>query len=258
MSAKTPVGTPPDAAFFERLERDWVPLRASWPSPSWSGAHDPSEHLPQRTARLTHNIGVCNSRIPTALLATAPSVTMRHSGSPARPVSSTISPCPTRCTLASCPARTPRRGSCQSTRPTRWRSPGVVAVLTARDLPVADIKAAVDGRVILLALDRVLHVGQPVAAVLAETEARGRGWRRRGSGRVRAAAGGDRSAARRWRWIRRWCAKSREASAEELAMHGATIQEEDRRVTRGRRQRRQPHAASSAATSRPASARPTW
>ena len=49
--------------------------------------------------------------------------------------------------------------------------PGVVAVYTARDLPVADIKAAVDSRVILLAMDNVLHVGQPVAAVLAETEA---------------------------------------------------------------------------------------
>jgi hypothetical protein len=51
------------------------------------------------------------------------------------------------------------------------RLPGVVAVLTARDLPVANIKAAVDSRVILLALDNVLHVGQPVAVVLAETEA---------------------------------------------------------------------------------------
>src|ERR671935_2688566 len=45
--------------------------------------------------------------------------------------------------------------------------PGVVAVLTARDLPVADVEAAVNGRSILLALDRVLYAGQPVAAVLA-------------------------------------------------------------------------------------------
>src|ERR1700716_3012768 len=43
--------------------------------------------------------------------------------------------------------------------------PGVVAVMTARDLPV------VNGRVILLALERVIHAGQPVAAVLAETAA---------------------------------------------------------------------------------------
>jgi len=49
--------------------------------------------------------------------------------------------------------------------------PGVVAVLTARDLPVPNIQAAVEGRAILLTLDRVLHAGQPVAAVLAETEA---------------------------------------------------------------------------------------
>src|ERR1700738_2734988 len=49
--------------------------------------------------------------------------------------------------------------------------PGVVAVMTARDLPVVNIEAAVEGRVILLALDRVIHAGQPVAAGLAETAA---------------------------------------------------------------------------------------
>ncbi|MBV9543393.1 MAG: xanthine dehydrogenase family protein molybdopterin-binding subunit [Chloroflexi bacterium] len=49
--------------------------------------------------------------------------------------------------------------------------PGVSAVLSARDLPVADIDAAVQARQIVLALDRTTHVGQPVAAVLAETEA---------------------------------------------------------------------------------------
>ena len=49
--------------------------------------------------------------------------------------------------------------------------PGVAAVLTARDLPVPDIEAAVEGRRILLALDRVLHAGQPVVAVLGDTEA---------------------------------------------------------------------------------------
>jgi len=48
--------------------------------------------------------------------------------------------------------------------------PGVVAVLTARDLPIPDAEAAAAAREILLAYDRVLHVGQPVAAVLAETE----------------------------------------------------------------------------------------
>ncbi len=49
--------------------------------------------------------------------------------------------------------------------------PGVVAVLTARDLPVADIEQAIEHRRILLALDRVFHAGQPVAVVLGETEA---------------------------------------------------------------------------------------
>ncbi len=49
--------------------------------------------------------------------------------------------------------------------------PGVVGVLSARGLPVPDIRAAVEGRSILLALDRVWHAGQPVVAVLGETEA---------------------------------------------------------------------------------------
>ena len=49
--------------------------------------------------------------------------------------------------------------------------PGVVAVLTARDLPVPDIQAAVESRRIMLALDSVLYAGHPVAAVLAESEA---------------------------------------------------------------------------------------
>jgi CO/xanthine dehydrogenase Mo-binding subunit len=49
--------------------------------------------------------------------------------------------------------------------------PGVVAVLTAGDLPLADPEAASEARDILLAFDRVVHVGQPVVAVLAETDA---------------------------------------------------------------------------------------
>src|SRR5579859_4269907 len=48
--------------------------------------------------------------------------------------------------------------------------PGVVAVLTARDLPIPNAEAASEAREILLAFDRVMHVGQPVVAVLAETE----------------------------------------------------------------------------------------
>ena len=50
-------------------------------------------------------------------------------------------------------------------------TPGVVAVLTARDLPVADIRAAVESRTIIMAYERTTHVGQPVAVVLAESEA---------------------------------------------------------------------------------------
>ena len=46
-----------------------------------------------------------------------------------------------------------------------------MAVLTARDLPVPDAEAASEARDILLAFDRVMHVGQPVVAVVAETEA---------------------------------------------------------------------------------------
>ncbi len=48
--------------------------------------------------------------------------------------------------------------------------PGVIAVLTAHDLPIPDAAGAAAAREILLAYDRVLHVGQPVAAVLAETD----------------------------------------------------------------------------------------
>ena len=49
--------------------------------------------------------------------------------------------------------------------------PGVAAVLSARDLPVPDIHTAVEARRIMLALDKALYAGEPVAAVLAETEA---------------------------------------------------------------------------------------
>src|SRR5918911_1302960 len=50
-------------------------------------------------------------------------------------------------------------------------TPGVVAVLTAADLPVANVREAVESRNILLAVDQTTYVGQPVAVVLAETEA---------------------------------------------------------------------------------------
>src|SRR5438876_4953937 len=50
-------------------------------------------------------------------------------------------------------------------------TPGVVAVLRAEDLPVANLREAVEARNIMLALDRSTYVGQPVAVVLGETEA---------------------------------------------------------------------------------------
>jgi CO/xanthine dehydrogenase Mo-binding subunit len=50
-------------------------------------------------------------------------------------------------------------------------TPGVVAVLTAEDLPVSDIRGAVESRNIMMALERTTYVGQPVAVVLAESEA---------------------------------------------------------------------------------------
>jgi CO/xanthine dehydrogenase Mo-binding subunit len=50
-------------------------------------------------------------------------------------------------------------------------TPGVVAVLTAEDLPVTDIRGAVESRTIVMALERTTYVGQPVAVVLAESEA---------------------------------------------------------------------------------------
>jgi len=48
---------------------------------------------------------------------------------------------------------------------------GVVAVYTARDLPVVDIQKAVDAKQIIMALDRVRYAGQPVAVVLGESKA---------------------------------------------------------------------------------------
>jgi CO/xanthine dehydrogenase Mo-binding subunit len=50
-------------------------------------------------------------------------------------------------------------------------TPGVVAVLTAEDLPVSDLRGAVENRSIVMAFERTTYVGQPVAVVLAESEA---------------------------------------------------------------------------------------
>ncbi|HEY1296030.1 MAG TPA: hypothetical protein VGJ60_23375, partial [Chloroflexota bacterium] len=45
--------------------------------------------------------------------------------------------------------------------------PGVVGVYTARDLPLPDVAKSTSDRSVLLALERVLYVGHPVAVVLA-------------------------------------------------------------------------------------------
>src|SRR5579859_1989274 len=50
-------------------------------------------------------------------------------------------------------------------------TPGVVAVLAAQDLPVKNLREAVENRSIMLAFERTTYVGQPVAVVLAESEA---------------------------------------------------------------------------------------
>src|SRR5262245_1994454 len=50
-------------------------------------------------------------------------------------------------------------------------APGVTHVFTARDLPVANLQEATANRSIMLAVDRALYVGQPVAVVLGESEA---------------------------------------------------------------------------------------
>src|SRR5215472_9904041 len=50
-------------------------------------------------------------------------------------------------------------------------TPGVVAVVTAEDLPVENIRAAVESRMIVMAFENVTYVSQPVAVVLADSEA---------------------------------------------------------------------------------------
>src|ERR1043166_8547556 len=49
--------------------------------------------------------------------------------------------------------------------------PGVVAALRAEDLPVVNLREAVENRSIMMAFERATYVGQPVAVVLAESEA---------------------------------------------------------------------------------------
>jgi CO/xanthine dehydrogenase Mo-binding subunit len=103
--------------------------------------------------------------------------------------------------------------------------PGVVAVLTVRDLPLADPEGAVLAREIVMAFDRVVHVGQPVVAVLAETEAAAQDGvdaveveYEPGEVVIDPVAAQTSTVA---------VAKKREPSAEELAMHGAATETVD-------------------------------
>jgi CO/xanthine dehydrogenase Mo-binding subunit len=100
--------------------------------------------------------------------------------------------------------------------------PGVVAVLTVRDLPLVDPEGAVIAREIVMAYDRVVHVGHPVVAVLAETEAAARDGvdaveveYEPGPIVIDPVAAQTSTVA---------VAKKREPSAEELAMHGAATE----------------------------------
>ena len=90
--------------------------------------------------------------------------------------------------LSSCAARTPMRGSPASTRRRPQSAPGVVAVYTGKDmaadgvggLPAAGRSTSKDGSPMIepphppLVIDRVRHVGDQVAVVIAETCAQAR------------------------------------------------------------------------------------
>ena len=119
-----------------------------------------------------------------------------------RPVSSTTSACRAWCTRRWCAAPTPTRASLRDRRRAALRCPGVLAVLTVRDAPELGasvpplirepgwprLRASRAGR-----SERVRHVGEAVAVVVADDalpRRRRRGSRRR---RLRAAAGGRRA-----------------------------------------------------------------
>ena len=131
------------------------------------------------------------------------------------------------CTACSCARRTPMRAFARSMRRRRCASPGVVAVFTGADMaadgmapmrPLWAIRSR-DGSPMAepprfaLARDTVRHVGEPVAAVIAETLAAGgrRGRTRRH--RLRAAARRDRRARRAGARTRRNCMTLRPATS---------------------------------------------
>ena len=119
------------------------------------------------------------------------------------------SPCRASTTWPSSGARTPTRASAGSTPSAALKRPGVVAVVTGADLkphcaPVplgagvegggGDAQAAIGRKHYPLAIDRVRHVGEAVAAVIADTGGARRGRGRRRRRRLGAAARRERPA----------------------------------------------------------------
>ena len=98
-------------------------------------------------------------------------------------ISSPTRPSPTRPTRCSCAHRMPSRASARSSSSARASAPGVLAVLTAADMEAAGVGnvgrhpplAGRGGKKLVmphrpaLARERVMHVGEPVALVVAET-----------------------------------------------------------------------------------------
>ena len=103
----------------------------------------------------------------------------------------------------SCAARTPTPRSGASTPPQALKLPGVVAVLTGKELVEDKIGNLICGWMIhskdgspmkmgawpAMAPDTVRFVGQAVAVVIAETRNQARDARRSGRGRLRGTAG---------------------------------------------------------------------
>src|SRR6266702_4428420 len=100
--------------------------------------------------------------------------------------------------------------------------PGVVAVLTVHDLPLVDAESAVLAREIVMAFDRVVHVGQPVVAVLAESEAAAQDGVQAVEVEYEPSPVVIDPVAAQTSDVA--VAKKREPSAEELAMHGSATQ----------------------------------
>ena len=158
------------------------------------------------------------------------------------------------CTPRSCAARTPTRASAASTSRRRAQRAGVVAVYTADDLgdywqpgPLLVPPPPIEGIVfnqrtqVPLAKDKVRHVGEPIAIVVAESRYLAEDAARRHRGRLRAAAGGGRS--------RSGAARRRAAGPRRPRLERRGARAPDARATTPRRapqaDRRHPRAASS-------------